>query len=407
MDKRRIMNIANKGKNKEREKQPQRTIPDRSKDPSRSQGGRETPACRGSVDLCAMYLDLRLGKRNFGLGISAIFLVSLTLSLLQRTKRSVLLHLTARDEKMLRAVEKSPVQAKDRKILEHLLLTQGCPWQPNATVLAQYRTKLGRCCNASFWMAVTKENTPVGSDILLDGEKGNKLPVKDELMDLLPKRSPISSILYDQCAVVGNGGILRNSSCGQEIDQADLIVRFNLPPMDWPEDVGTKTSLVTINPSILQTKFKKLQAHRKPFADALRPFRSTLIFIPAFSFVGHSDVSYRALYTMEDFGMGQHAYFMNPRYLDALGIYWKDHGFHPRRLSSGFMLVNMALEFCKRITLYGFWPFPHDLANRTIPHHYYDNTWPKPGIHAMSSEFSLYLKMYAQGVLRLRVGKCQ
>ncbi|KAL8176388.1 UNVERIFIED_CONTAM: hypothetical protein K2H54_033223 [Gekko kuhli] len=110
---------------------------------------------------------------------------------------------------------------------------------------------------------------------------------------------------------------------------------------------------------------------------------------------------------MEDFGMGQRAYFLNPHYLDTLGIYWKAQGFHPGRLSSGFMLVNTALEFCKRITLYGFWPFSHDLASRPIPHHYYDNTGPKPGIHAMNREFSYYLQMYFQGVLRLRLGKCQ
>ncbi|XP_048374136.1 alpha-N-acetylneuraminide alpha-2,8-sialyltransferase-like [Sphaerodactylus townsendi] len=312
----------------------------------------------------------------------------------------------ASDEKLIRMVEKSPVQKEDRKILEHLLLTQECPWQPNVTALAQYRTELGECCNASFWLAVTKENTPEGSDILLDGQKGRKLPVNTQLMELLQERSPIPAILYDQCSIVGNGGILRNSSCGQEIDRADLIVRFNLPPMDWPEDVGTKTNLVTINPSILQNKFKKLLAHRKPFADALRPYGNALLLIPAFSFVGHSEIAYRALYTMEDFGMGRHAYFLNPHYLSTLGQYWKGQSFHPQRLSSGFMFVNMALELCKRITLYGFWPFPHDLANRMIPHHYYDNALPKP-IHAMSNEFSHYLKMYTQGVLRLRLGKCQ
>ncbi|KAL8176387.1 UNVERIFIED_CONTAM: hypothetical protein K2H54_033189, partial [Gekko kuhli] len=222
-----------------------------------------------------MYLHLRLGKRNFVLVISVVFLVSLTLSLMQRTirlpqvlakcvdlneflletgklsQKSVLLHMTAREEELVRAIEKLPLQKPKKEILAHLLLTQECPWQSNATAVGRYRAELGRCCNASYWLAITKKNTPLGSNILMDGHKGKKLPVKAELRDLLPKRSPISNILYDRCAVVGNGGILRNSSCGQEIDQADLIVRFNLPPMNYSEDVGTKTSLVTINPSIL------------------------------------------------------------------------------------------------------------------------------------------------------------
>ncbi|XP_054848966.1 alpha-N-acetylneuraminide alpha-2,8-sialyltransferase-like isoform X2 [Eublepharis macularius] len=379
-----------------------------------------------------MYLDLRPGKRKIALGICVVFFISLTLSLMQRTNRdqaipqplakcwklkellgtgnvlekSILNHMSSSDKELVHAVEKWPLEGEDRKILAQLLLTQECPSQPNATALAQYRAELGQCCNASFWLAVTKENTPLGSDILLDGNAGKKIKVKTELMDLLPKRSPFSGIQYDQCAVVGNGGILQNSSCGQEIDQADLIVRFNLPLMNCSVDVGTKTGLVTLNPSILQEKFKNLQARRKPFADALSPYSSALVFIPAFSFVGHSDLSYRALYTMEDFGMMQRAYFLNPHYLSALKKHWKDQGFHPPRLSSGFMLISVALELCKHITLYGFWPFPHDLADQPIPHHYYDNVMPKRGMHAMPSEFSHYLRMYAQGVLQIRLGKC-
>uniref|UniRef100_A0A8D2IN65 ST8 alpha-N-acetyl-neuraminide alpha-2,8-sialyltransferase 6 n=1 Tax=Varanus komodoensis TaxID=61221 RepID=A0A8D2IN65_VARKO len=253
------------------------------------------------------------------------------------------------------------------------------------------RAELRRCCNASSSLVLTKENAPLGSSIIFDGNKNRKLSVDAVLFDLLPKRLPFSDTHYGHCAVVGNGGILRNSHCGHEIDQADLVVRFNMAPMNFSEDVGTKTSLITINPSILQ--FKNLQARRKPFADALRPYRDALFLIPAFSFVGHSTLSYRALYTMEDFGWPQQMFFLNPHYLATLSNHWKEKGFHPQRLSSGFMFVNVALEFCERITLYGFWPFAHDLDDQPIPHHYYDNMLPKAGIHAMPSEFSHYLSI--------------
>uniref|UniRef100_A0A8D2INT2 Alpha-2,8-sialyltransferase 8F-like n=1 Tax=Varanus komodoensis TaxID=61221 RepID=A0A8D2INT2_VARKO len=290
--------------------------------------------------------------------------------------------------------KKGNIQTEDKRILEHLLLLQECPWEPDVTAVAQYR----RCCNASSSLVLTKENAPLGSSIIFDGNKNRKLSVDAVLFDLLPKRLPFSDTHYGHCAVVGNGGILRNSHCGHEIDQADLVVRFNMAPMNFSEDVGTKTSLITINPSILQ--FKNLQARRKPFADALRPYRDALFLIPAFSFVGHSTLSYRALYTMEDFGWPQQMFFLNPHYLATLSNHWKEKGFHPQRLSSGFMFVNVALEFCERITLYGFWPFAHDLDDQPIPHHYYDNMLPKAGIHAMPSEFSHYLSMY---VLQPRV----
>ncbi|XP_061445043.1 alpha-N-acetylneuraminide alpha-2,8-sialyltransferase-like isoform X2 [Rhineura floridana] len=396
-----------------------------------------------------MSFNLQLGKQNFALGLCVVFLISLTLSLLQRAARekttlrqlgkcqelnclfelrdfsqsarfnrtasddlsgsaqfnrtasddlsgSAQFSRTASDEEQLRVIQTWNFKKEDKKILEHLLLTQTCHWEPNAAVLAQYRAELGQCCNASFQLVLTKENTPLGSNISFDGHKDKKM-----------LRSPFPDSQYGHCAVVGNSGILRNSQCGQEIDQADLVVRFNLPPMNFSEDVGTKASLVTLNPSILHAKFQKLEDRRKPFADALRPYRDALFLIPAFSFIGNHDVSYRALYTMEDFGLAQQAVFLNPNYLAHMGNYWRTKGLRPYRLSSGFMFVNVALELCKHITLYGFWPFQHDLANQRILHHYYDNTLPKRGVHAMPSEFSQYLRMYSQGVLRLRLGKCQ
>uniref|UniRef100_A0A8D2KQC0 Uncharacterized protein n=1 Tax=Varanus komodoensis TaxID=61221 RepID=A0A8D2KQC0_VARKO len=271
------------------------------------------------------------------------------------------------------------------------------------------RAELRRCCNASSSLVLTKENAPLGSSIIFDGNKNRKFFLNKCTSDYTH---------YGHCAVVGNGGILRNSHCGHEIDQADLVSLYpplhGEPPCSSKKFLRPKGSSTLVNVLSLvvlsfcsSCRFKNLQARRKPFADALRPYRDALFLIPAFSFVGHSTLSYRALYTMEDFGWPQQMFFLNPHYLATLSNHWKEKGFHPQRLSSGFMFVNVALEFCERITLYGFWPFAHDLDDQPIPHHYYDNMLPKAGIHAMPSEFSHYLSMYAQGVLQLQLGKCQ
>ncbi|RXN17903.1 alpha-2,8-sialyltransferase 8E-like protein [Labeo rohita] len=75
---------------------------------------------------------------------------------------------------------------------------------------------------------------------------------------MLPEDFPWSSRGHlGRCAVVGNGGILKNSSCGREIDSADFIIRLNLAPIN-DSDVGLKADLVTINPSQLSAEIGTL-----------------------------------------------------------------------------------------------------------------------------------------------------
>ncbi|XP_018415285.1 PREDICTED: alpha-N-acetylneuraminide alpha-2,8-sialyltransferase-like [Nanorana parkeri] len=266
------------------------------------------------------------------------------------------------------------------------------------------REKFRNCCNASYSMTVTQENSPLGHIIHYDAQK-RSANVTETLHSLFPKKSHFEKPLKD-CAVVGNGGILNNSYCGIEIDRADFVIRLNLPPLYSVDDVGTKTDLVTANPSILINKFRSLREQRKPFITMMKEYGSSLILLPAFSFSMNTEVSYRALYTIEDFGMNSTVVFFNPDYLRQLHAYWRGMGLKFRRLSSGLMLVSVAAEVCENVTLYGFWPFSEDLDGVWIPHHYYDNVLPKSGFHGMSDEFHWYLKMHAKGSLRLNLGQC-
>ncbi|XP_009681502.1 alpha-2,8-sialyltransferase 8E-like [Struthio camelus] len=290
--------------------------------------------------------------------------------------------------------------------LSHLKLMQSCRWNFNASALAQYRAELGHCCNASAWLALTQVNTPLGSNIVYDGYRSKSLKVSSGLLEILPEESPFQEPFYKTCAVVGNGGILRNSSCGSEIDEHQFVIRFNLPSMDFPEDVGRKSSIVTVNPSILQKRFHGLNGRRLPFVKAAAIYGETWFLIPAFSYPGQNEASYRALYALQDSGSRSPIFFFHPQYLSALTRYWHEHGFHPTRLSSGFMLVNAALELCQHITLYGFWPFSLHPDGHPLPHHYYDNQLPNPRMHLMPQEFACYVNMHFQGVLQLHVGKC-
>ncbi|KAL7977677.1 hypothetical protein Chor_009626, partial [Crotalus horridus] len=235
-----------------------------------------------------------------------------------------------------------------------------------------------QCCNASHRLVVTKENAPLGSTIHFDGVKVKIITVDSKLTNMLLERFPLADVQYSKCALIGNGGILQDSRCGQEIDQADFIIRF-----------------------------KNLKGPPMAFIDAVRAYPNALFLIPALSFHDHIELGYRALHILKDIGLPHQAFFLNPHYLRALDIYWKQKGMTEIRLSTGFMFTSFALEFCDHITLYGFWPFLFDLTGKPINHHYYDNVLPHPFVHSMSEEFSHYIDMYAQGVLRIQLGKCQ
>ncbi|KAM3924496.1 alpha-N-acetylneuraminide alpha-2,8-sialyltransferase-like [Leptodactylus fuscus] len=261
-----------------------------------------------------------------------------------------------------------------------------------------------QCCNASHTFLMTQENSPIGQVIKYDVGKATR-NVTESLRALFPKTSPFAKPIR-HCAVVGNGGILRNSSCGADIDKADFVFRLNLPPLNWTEDVGTKTHLVTANPSILREKYNSLMEYRKPFSDMVKAYGSAMVLLPAFSYGQNTDISLRTLYTLEDFGLKNRVVFFNPQYLLNLDAYWKKIGLKFKRMSSGLMLASAAFEVCEKVTLYGFWPFSRNLEGTPILHHYYDDRIPKPGFHAMPDEFYQYLRMHSEGALELKLGQC-
>ncbi|XP_054907928.1 alpha-2,8-sialyltransferase 8F-like isoform X2 [Poeciliopsis prolifica] len=282
-------------------------------------------------------------------------------------------------------------------------------WKKQEERYQKFRLQLNTKCHGLEKAIITQANTPVGTKLVCDGEN-KTLQVNPEIFSTFFKGHPFPNKTWHTCAVVGNGGILANSSCGKTIDSAEFVIRCNLPPLSngYEKHVGIKTDLVTANPSILMEKFGALMGRRRKFVESLHSYGDSLLLLPAFSYLHNIAVSLRAFYTLEDFESPIQPIFFNPGYLHNLALFWRSQGLRAMRLSTGFMMASLALELCDNVQLYGFWPFDfHPYSFQTLTNHYYDDKKFMMNVHAMSDEFNHLLRFHNQGVLKLHLGDCK
>ncbi|KAG7334812.1 hypothetical protein KOW79_001408 [Hemibagrus wyckioides] len=305
-------------------------------------------------------------------------------------------------------VQQQPAKRND--IVDRLIASYSTSWKKHEQNLQSYRSLLSNKCNAISAAVVTQHNSPTGTNITFDADRKKILEVTPALYNLFPKETPFKNAPWDTCAVVGNGGILTNSNCGKQIDSASYVIRCNLPPLKngHEKDAGSKSNIVTANPSILNQKYGALNDRRRLFVEDVQLYGNALILLPAFSYRQNTAVSLRALYSLEDFGYdGPQAVFFNPAYLRNLAEFWRRQGLRSMRLSTGIMMASLALELCKNVHLYGFWPFSvHPYTSKRLTNHYYDNKPANNIVHAMSAEFEALLNLHNKGVIHLHIGEC-
>lgn len=155
-------------------------------------------------------------------------------------------------------------------------------------------------------------------------------------------------------------------------------------------------------------RYKSLNEYRRTFVDDMKLYGDALLFLPAFSFRRNTAVSLRALYSLEDFsGSGPQPVFFHPGYLNSLAEFWREQGIRSLRLSTGIMMASLALQLCKEVHLYGFWPFgTHPYTRRQLSNHYYDDRPVNKRLHAMPAEFEALMKLHNKGVINLHLEEC-
>ncbi|XP_041915204.1 alpha-2,8-sialyltransferase 8E isoform X2 [Alosa pseudoharengus] len=312
------------------------------------------------------------------------------------------------DDSPLRPSRYGRRRVKTSELFERWRNMQVCKWEQNKEETNKFKMSLSQCCNAPSFLFTTKRNTPSGTKLRYEVDTSGVLHISPEIFKMFPDDMPYSRSEFKRCAVIGNGGISRNSKCGKEIDSADFVFRCNIPPISdkYSADVGSKTDFVTINPSIITERFQKLEKWRKPFYEVLQSYENASIVLPAFYNTRNTDVSFRVKYVLDDFSSPRGVFFFHPQYLLNVQRFWSLQGVRAKRLSSGLMLVTAAMELCEEVHLYGFWAFPMNPAGVFITHHYYDNVKPRPGFHAMPHEIFNFLHMHTRGILHLHTQPC-
>ncbi|XP_042120401.2 alpha-2,8-sialyltransferase 8E isoform X4 [Peromyscus maniculatus bairdii] len=300
-------------------------------------------------------------------------------------------------------------RVKQSELFDRWKSLQICKWAMDTSEANLFnRSTLSRCCNAPGFLFTTQKNTPIETNLRYEVESSGFYHINQEIFQMFPKEMPYYRSQFKKCAVVGNGGILKNSGCGKEINSADFVFRCNLPPISgqYTTDVGEKTDVVTVNPSIIIDRFHKLEKWRRPFFRVLQMYKNASVLLPAFYNVRNTLVSFRVKYLLDDFGSQQQVYFFHPQYLANMSRYWLSLGVRAKRISTGLILVTAALELCEEVHLFGFWAFPMNPSGYHITHHYYDNVKPKPGFHAMPSEIFTFLHLHSRGILHVHTGTC-
>ncbi|VFV37044.1 alpha--sialyltransferase 8f-like [Lynx pardinus] len=286
---------------------------------------------------------------------------------------------------------------------------QSCPWRRQEEEYENFRAKLASCCDAAQNFIVSQNNTPAGTNMSYEVESKNEILIRENIFNMFPVSQPFMEHPYNRCAVVGNGGILNKSLCGAEIDKSDFVFRCNLPPItgNVSKDVGSKTNVVTVNPSIIKLKYGNLKKKKETFLEDIATYGDAFLLLPAFSFRANTIASFKVYNTLKEAHARQKVLFFHPKYLRNLALFWRTEGVTEFRLSSGLMVTSVAVELCEHVKLYGFWPFSRTVKDTPVSHHYYDNNLPKRGFHEMPKEYRQILQLHLKGILKLQFSKCE
>ncbi|XP_035695337.1 alpha-N-acetylneuraminide alpha-2,8-sialyltransferase-like [Branchiostoma floridae] len=297
----------------------------------------------------------------------------------------------------------------------------------NMTEVENFRKMVLNKTRVATHLYTSQKNVPVHSKLTFF-QSNLTVKIMRGTYQYFPRNVQFPRKPHQRCSVVGNGGILTGSGCGNEIDSADHVFRLNLPPIHgrFTEDVGEKTNFVTLNPSVLQHEYGLLLEEEKvrAFVQTVAMYpTNAVIYTHPFDHKKYRKPVYRAHKAMLG-GSEQEMRWSHPEFLRAADRFWKK-AFHLKepRITSGLLVATIALSMCEETHLYGFWPYRTAQDGRVLAYHYFERPISNSGFqdgeevfrsgvannkhHRMGDEFSVLWYLHKKGVLRLHVEDCE
>ncbi|XP_076007724.1 alpha-N-acetylgalactosaminide alpha-2,6-sialyltransferase 2 isoform X2 [Genypterus blacodes] len=238
-----------------------------------------------------------------------------------------------------------------------------------------------------------------------------------QMLDDWTRRSTGSECI--RCAVVGNGGILKNSTKGREIDAHDYVFRTNGAIIKgFEQDVGSRTTHYTFSTNTLMNSMRGyagLGFKGPPVSEETRYIflpdhdRDYLLMEAAATHTAVQRGPERNIYPTSYFGKDVSAEklkiyhpdfirYLRNRFLRSNAMKTKYQDMY--RPSTGAVMLLAALHSCDQVSAYGF--MTPDYSKYSD--HYYDSKFHPVGFfinHDLRLEMSLWRRLHSAGLIRL------
>ncbi|KAL2650980.1 hypothetical protein R1flu_019108 [Riccia fluitans] len=198
---------------------------------------------------------------------------------------------------------------------------------------------------------------------------------------------------YRSCAVVGNSGILLNSSYGDQIDSHEMVIRLNNAKVfGFEKHVGTKTGLAFSNSNILRQCARREDCSCHPYGPDV-PMMIYICQAPHLMDVALCRSYHRSALLVTDGRLDILSariakwYSLNNFVAstgDPIERWDKVHGGFYFHYSSGFQAVMVALGICDRVSMFGFGKDP------SLKHHYHTPQKEELSLHDYQAEYIFY-----------------